>query len=129
MSFGKDIRLGVEGIKKDVERTIRGAAFAAFKGIILSSPVDTGRFRANWFAAGANFSDEKTERTDKTGSSAVMVMAQRVNTQKSFEVFSLTNNLPYAERIELGWSQQAPSGIVRTNLKRVADNLSKGENA
>ena len=31
---------------------------------------------------------------------------------------TLTNNLPYAQRLEYGWSQQAPQGFVRVNVSR-----------
>jgi hypothetical protein len=32
--------------------------------------------------------------------------------------YYFTNSLPYAERIEYGWSTQAPEGIVRIQLQR-----------
>jgi hypothetical protein len=30
--------------------------------------------------------------------------------------YYITNNLPYAERLEYGWSGQAPSGMIRLSL-------------
>ena len=37
-------------------------------------------------------------------------------------VVYLTNNLPYAQRLEYeGWSKQAPAGMVRVNMARIAD--------
>lgn len=123
MSFTSDINKGVEDIKGGFERTIRGAAIACFKGIIQSSPVDTGRFRANWFADGASASEELTDGQDKSGNNTINKMTDKVLGLKAWTNITLTNNLPYAERLEFGHSNQAPLGMVRLNLARIAQNL------
>jgi hypothetical protein len=33
------------------------------------------------------------------------------------DLYYLTNNLPYIERLEYGWSKQAPGGMVRKNMQ------------
>ena len=40
---------------------------------------------------------------------------------KAGDVFYITNNLPYAMAIEMGHSQQAPQGMVRTTAEEFAD--------
>lgn len=127
MSFSSSINQNIGKVKGDIERTFRGAALSLFKGIIQSSPVDTGRFRANWFASTSQPSNDITNTTDKTGSSALMRAATLVAGESDWRVFTLTNNLPYAERLEMGYSPQAaPYAMVRGNMQRVAQNLNNG---
>jgi hypothetical protein len=38
------------------------------------------------------------------------------NRLEAGSIFYLTNNLPYGERLEYGYSKQAPSGMVRITL-------------
>ena len=38
-------------------------------------------------------------------------------------VFYLTNNLPYANKMEYGGSAQAPQGMVRINIQRLKSSL------
>lgn len=68
------------------------------------SPVDTGRFRANWFTT------EETPSNQTTNS---------VNIQPPYsgyitlgKKYYITNNLPYAEKLANGSSPQAPAGWI-----------------
>ena len=89
-----------------------------FSAIIKASPVDTGRFRMNWMASGGIPASRVTDATDKSGSIATGNATSFVLKATDWHEFTLTNNLPYAQRLEYGWSQQAPAGVVRTNVSR-----------
>ena len=126
-----------------VEKTIKGTSIKLFSAVIKSSPVDTGRFRANWTAAGVQPSTVTTDMTDKSGSAATGAMVNYINSANGQTVFTLANNLPYAHVIEYGgypdpvqfgtwnkktksyeirsnggFSKQAPQGCVRVNVAR-----------
>ena len=113
-----------------VEKTVKGTAIKLFSAVIKSSPVDTGRFRANWTAAGVQPSTVTTDMTDKSGAAATGAMVNYINSAKGQTVFTLANNLPYAHVIEYGgypgdgpntvggFSKQAPAGVVRVNVAR-----------
>ena len=78
------------------------------------TPKDTGRLRNNWFPSVNSGSNETTEST----SDQVMERVKAVKF-KLGDTLYLTNNLPYAERIEFkGWSNKAPQGMVRRNIIR-----------
>ena len=118
MSFGGDLgKFEVNAINA-TEKTVRGTAIALWRAVILDSPVDSGRFRGNWFATQLSPSETITTSTDKSGSVAVQRAANVVLGAQAWQDLWLANNLPYAERLENGWSQQAPSGMVRTNVVR-----------
>ena len=133
--FEAQCRKFAEKANMSVGKTIRGSAIVLFKGIIKMSPVDTGRFRANWMVGMRVPSEETTESTDKTGGTTAMNMAQYINAQKDSYEFTMANNLPYAHMLEYGgynpnlvgpqqatsktvngYSRQAPNGMVRVSV-------------
>lgn len=118
MSFALDVSKFVEKAKKNPEKVMRQVSIKLFSAIIKASPVDTGRFRMNWMASGGNPAPGVTDATDKSGNIATGNATSFVLKAADWREFTLTNNLPYAQRLEYGWSQQAPAGVVRTNVSR-----------
>ncbi|TNG07985.1 HK97 gp10 family phage protein [Salmonella enterica subsp. enterica serovar Heidelberg] len=118
MSFALDVSKFVEKAKKNPEKVMRQVSIKLFSAIIKASPVDTGRFRMNWMASGSTPADGTTDATDKSGNAATGKVTSFVLNAADWHTFTLTNNLPYAQRLEYGWSQQAPQGMVRTNVSR-----------
>lgn len=118
MSFALDVSKFVEKAKKNPEKVMRQVSIKLFSAIIKASPVDTGRFRMNWMASGGTPTSGVTDATDKSGNTATGNATSFVLKAADWREFTLTNNLPYAQRLEYGWSQQAPQGMVRTNISR-----------
>lgn len=118
--FTLDIQAFVAKAKKNPEIVMRQVSMKLFSAIILGSPVDTGRFRNNWFASGATPSRETTTYTGKQGTAAVARVSKVITEARGYgwTELTLTNNLPYAQRLEYGWSKQAPVGMVRVNIAR-----------
>lgn len=130
MSFALDVSKFVEKTKKNPEIVMRQVSMKLFSAIILASPVDTGRFRMNWQAAGATPRSGLVAGEDKTGAAAIASAETFITNTQAWEEFTLTNNLPYANVIEYGgypgsgpntvggYSKQAPKGIVRVTIDR-----------
>lgn len=118
MSFALDVSKFVEKAKKNPEKVMRQVSIKLFSAIIKASPVDTGRFRMNWMASGSAPASGVTDATNKSGNIATGNATSFVLKATDWREFTLTNNLPYAQRLEYGWSQQAPAGVVRTNVSR-----------
>lgn len=118
--FTLDIQAFVAKAKKNPEIVMRQVSMKLFSAIILGSPVDTGRFRNNWFASGATPSREITTYTGKQGTAAISRVSKVITEARGYgwTELTLTNNLPYAQRLEYGWSKQAPVGMVRVNVAR-----------
>lgn len=132
-SFSLDVRAFVEKTKKNNETVMRQVSLKLFSAIIKASPVDTGRFRNNWFAnTGPTPSVETTTYAGPQGTAAINRMSKVVMGSKGmgWTELTLTNNLPYANIIEYGgypgdgpntiggFSKQAPQGVVRVNVLR-----------
>ena len=130
MSFALDVSAFAAKAKKNPEIVIRQVSIKLFSAIILGSPVDTGRFRMNWQAAGRSPETGTVTGVDKTGTTSINKMASVIVGLKDWYEFTLANNLPYANVIEYGgypgdgpnttggYSKQAPQGVVRVNVKR-----------
>lgn len=130
MSFALDVSKFVEKTKRNNETVMRSVSLKLFSAIIKASPVDTGRFRMNWQAAGATPRSGLVAGEDKTGASAIASAETFITNTQAWEEFTLTNNLPYANVIEFGgypgsgpntvggYSKQAPQGVVRINVVR-----------
>jgi hypothetical protein len=105
------------------EAMVRGTLFGIASRIIKRSPVDTGRFRNNWQATVNSPATGVTPATDKTGNKAVQEASALINNFQIGSTFYLTNNLPYANRLEFGWSKQAPSGMVRISVAEIEQRM------
>lgn len=69
-----------------------------------------GRFRSNWFLTQTVPSAKSTTEI-KDESSMIGAYTQQILGKYS-DSWVLTNNLPYAQRIDDGWSSQSPTGIT-----------------
>ena len=112
MTFALDITNWTEKTKARVTLASRKIALEVFTRVILRSPVDTGRFRGNWQVAIGSVPAGTLEVDDKSGQATIGKMTAKALGLEAGDVITLVNNLPYAWRLETGWSQQAPGGMV-----------------
>lgn len=103
----------------------RGVLIKLFGAVIKDTPVLTGRLRANWMFNKGTPSDDTTPST--SDSTVRVTQDVQSNVTEKDEVYTLTNNLPYVNRIEYhGWSKRkAPEGMVRRNIVRIAGLLER----
>lgn len=88
----------------------------------MKSPVDTGQFRGNWNVSKTvpNFSI-----TDAAAASRGDSEVQKALALSAGGVVYLSNGLPYARRLEYGWSGQAPSGMVRLSVREFESHVQR----
>lgn len=98
----------------------RGVTMKLFSAVILDTPVDTGRLRANWQCTLERPATGTTEKEDKSGRVPIAEAQAVTNASDGDTPVFLSNNLPYAAKIEFeGWSHtKAPEGMVRRNVVR-----------
>jgi len=111
----------VININKRTEKMVRGTIIGCASRIIKRTPVDEGTLRGNWQPSIDRPVNTTINRTDKAGqavSADIRREGQRLNIGA---VFYMTNNLPYAARIEFdGWSKQASAGMMRIEVLETA---------
>lgn len=127
MSAENDLKRIEAAIKDKMAKVIRAGAINTFQNIIIGSPVDSGRFRANWQASvnapkmNILFEGIKA-KTDSHGKPIKNQFNSNQNIIGDTAEYTidgalyLTNNLPYAVRLEEGWSQQRGAGWVASSV-------------
>ena len=116
-SFALDLSKAIEKAKDQQKLVAKKIMIDLFSSVIEKSPVDTGRFRANWNVAYGSPNTTITDSTDKSGSDSITKASAKVGTYEFKDgAVWLSNSLPYSVRLENGWSQQAPVGMVRISL-------------
>lgn len=80
--------------------------------VIVRTPEDTSRARANWGAELNSIPQEFDESKRDPGGQASMERAKAIAAQMRLgSVFVIANSAPYIGRLENGYSQQAPAGM------------------
>lgn len=121
----RDFRIDFTNLSDEVYRI---TVIKLFGQVVRASPVDTGRFRGNWFAT-ISTPSTRTQTAIRPASQVNREIEQTVNQAENARIFWLTNNLSYAETLEFGgyrdgpktvggFSRQAPQGVVRTTAIR-----------
>lgn len=120
-----------------MEKLLRAAVLETDSLLKQASPVDTGRFRASWQvgenAAGAydagpqqDATGAYKDQTEPPGKPTPPAL-RRMNYQQERvgNIYSVHNNLPYAEPLANGSSKQANAGWVQGIAKDVQSRVRK----
>lgn len=114
--FGDKIKRVAVDVPKNADEIVRKVALAADQAIVMATPVDTGRARANWqvgIGAAPAGSVEYSGGAGGSVSYATAAASSVVTTYKGQPGgIWLVNNLPYIQRLNEGWSAQAPAKFV-----------------
>ena len=118
-----DLTLLTDEVVNQVDQVMRKTALDIFAGINAISPVDKGLFRGNWLLSNSAPSSSTTPNLDPSGAAAmaagVAALAGRTVQQKqAMASIFIVNNLPYAQRLEEGWSKKALDGVVGPTIAR-----------
>lgn len=126
-----------------MEKLLRASVLETDSLLKQASPVDTGRFRASWqvgensagtYDAGPQQSPSNPGRDKTSPPAAPMFPLRKMNYQQERigNVYSVHNNLPYAESLANGSSKQtAPGWIqgiakdVQSRVRRAADDIGR----
>lgn len=132
MSLTLDMKNIIKKTKEDTLDVIHGTLFGVSSRIIKGTPVGNpslwmskppkgyvgGSLRGAWSAT-INAPDMTPKMSiDSSGGGTINEALATIGNVKVGDTFYLSNALPYAERVEFGWSTQRPNGMVR---KAVAD--------
>jgi len=102
-----------------VEQATRWVVLEALRRVVMKSPVRTGTFRGNWQVVIGVRPDGAIEAVDPDGGATIANGLTAISDLPPYAVVYLVNNLPYARRLEEGWSQQAPAGVVAVTIAEI----------
>lgn len=116
--FALNLQKFVDKAKAAPAQVVRKVGLDLATRVVMRSPVDTGRFRANWNVAFGRVDTLTTPSTDKSGGKTTERVRVQLNgwSPGAGDIY-LTNSLPYAIPLEYGHSKkQAPQGMVRLTV-------------
>lgn len=102
---------------QQMEKLLRVAVLETDSRLKQASPVDTGRFRVSW-QVGENAAPGGEKPAD-TYSGIPQIERIGYQQEKLGNVYSVHNNLPYAEPLANDSSKQAPAGWVQGIAKDI----------
>jgi hypothetical protein len=102
--------------KANADTVVRQASLSVLSSVVKRSPVDTGRFRGNWQTTIDAPASGDVSLLDKSGAASISAGVGALTNVKAGETVWIVNNLPYAQRLENGYSDQAPAGMVRVTV-------------
>jgi hypothetical protein len=116
--------VGLQDDGRSVERTVLDAtqalAFEAVRGVVLLTPVRTGRLRGNWqvttIAAADGFDANKR---DESGQATIAAGEATIEKARPYEPIWLHNGVPYATYVETGTERMQPAGMVARTIARL----------
>jgi len=124
-SFADQLQAFADKTKVKMETVVRKAALDLQGGVVLRSPVDTGRFVSNWMVGIGTQNRDTVAAEDKTGGVSLARVEPALANWEPGQAIILSNSLPYAYRLEYGWSKQAVGGMVRLTVQDWRDYVSK----
>ncbi|WP_156920968.1 hypothetical protein [Fundidesulfovibrio putealis] len=112
-----------EMLMAEFEKPFREAVIELFTRIIQRTPVDTGRAKANWQPANGRYIEDRSlNQYDKEGTATINKVRDVLSKWKLSDGFvSLCNNLNYIVPLEYGFSNKAPTGMVRISIEEWDD--------
>lgn len=123
--FSRRMMLRGRRLEENTSQLVRQVALVADQAIVLGTPVDTGRARSNWIVAINSASETIIEpyfpgeggSTGARNAQAAIDQGEAVISRyqggEGVEIH-ITNNLPYIQRLNDGYSAQAPANYVET---------------
>jgi hypothetical protein len=127
--FALDISALVLRRQQTMDKIVRKVVLDIGKKLVMRSPVGDGsywktppppgyvggRFRANWQYGEGTVPKGYSSAIDASGAVSLSSIAL-IKPDAAGKIHFLTNNLPYARRLEDGWSRQAPHGMLAVTV-------------
>ncbi len=117
-----------EPLQDYVRDSLESVALQFLRGVILASPRDKGTFQANW-VVGINSIDsgvypQRTNANNAINRGGAVIKKLTYSPNMTINV---SNNLPYAARLNNGYSDQSPKFFVEIAARNAGVNLKDGD--
>lgn len=123
--FRQELKAILAAVEEEGTRIQRKVALTTLTAAVQATPVDTGRARGNW-----NASVDSVDRTTRDAPGApgqgatdsINRGAAAIGGLDKFgAVINISNSLPYIERLNEGYSAQAPAGFVEKAAQQAVE--------
>lgn len=117
LEFHQSIEKWIAQAENNLDEIIKTMLKRVYHDLVTISPVDTGRFRANWQITANHIPFHSLNEYDKAGSETISAGYRVIDSMKFTRGGAITsvhfsNMLIYANFLEYGYSKQAPAGVL-----------------
>lgn len=103
-------------VSKTAEDKVKKIAMEVVQSLVVSSPVDTGAYRASHIVSiGSGDYGVREPETNAVQDAAIQAVKFKLG-----NLIYIQNNKSYGPRLENGWSDQAPQGIYNTTFTYIS---------
>lgn len=115
--FEASVSKWVDQVEDGLDQIIKTMLKNVYRDLVLGSPVDTGRFRANWQVTANYIPMHALNEYDKSGGETIRAGNRDIESMRFMRGGAITkvyfsNMLIYANALEYGHSKQAPAGVL-----------------
>lgn len=124
--FSKRIALRGEQIVANTDKLVRRVGVVVDQAVVSATPVDTGRAKSNWIATLNSPAQGMIDAYVSEGGAGANEQAATAQAEAVIKNYSagntihITNNLPYIQRLNDGYSAQAPANFVQEAVVEAA---------
>lgn len=112
--FKVQLDKAIKQVENVTLETFRLSVNEAFVSTVNNTPVDKGQARNSWFVnLGGTNGGEGARPGKQSGQDSINAIYAETEKLRLGDSILLYSNLPYIERLEDGYSDQAPSGMVK----------------
>jgi hypothetical protein len=115
MSYERLLDLS-DDIESFVLEETQKLAIAIDRDAVRETPVDSGAARGSWLASVGSPDDKDVKNTSP--SVAIDQAKAAIDSAKVYQLIYIQNTKPYINRLNEGWSQQAPSKYIDSIIIR-----------
>lgn len=119
------IKVIMDGLDRLTERVVSDLAIEITANLVEDTPVDIGWARANWIPNIGAPAFSQFDRVPEPGDVPIAMARQsagQASVKTSYSIADgpvfVSNNVPYIQRLNDGWSTQAPKGFVQAAVDR-----------
>lgn len=122
-SFTLDLTRFKQKTEQQMSQKVRDIVLDLYSRIVVRSPVDTGRYRANHSISLHSLPAGAVIEFEAGGTVSVHDKGQVLAAYKLGDTIFLFNNVEYALALEYGHSQQAPQGVYRISVQDIVSHF------
>lgn len=115
-SFARRMAARADQVEDGTNDLIKKVVMRVEQVLVLQTPVDTGRARANWLVSANRPVTEPADDTDPSGSATIAKAQAVVSAAKPGDTLYISNNVPYIDALNRGHSAQAPAGFIEAGI-------------
>ena len=128
MTFTSDLNRAIVNMQNVSDARVKRVTLAAYREINKGSPVDKGTFRANWVASTDTIdrSSDLSKTSKDVNEAVTAATAVITNGAKLGTTVFISNSVPYAGKLEDGYSPQEPAGVVAPAVTKIKNAIEEG---